>query len=315
MSSTTKRKDGRKYKVDAGGINSLRRKYQIVMDSTMDSEDISFTSVPAIGSAHPTYSYLTVASYDIEEGEGSEKKTLTVWVNYERSELYVDPTDQTSSWTVDQWGWDASTEQKELTEDAATGSPVVNSAGDPFESVPAVSTYSPVFTKIVKFAARKSGAMAYNCKVNSASITIGDLACPEGTLLCSVEEQRLIGDSNWKYRYIIRLKYKTNKVKIARAETKTEIGWDIAVTDAGMRAIDSNNALARIKALDPETGRSYEVASPELLDGTGHVVSRSSTSTTTPTPYNFRFKAYERADFPAWFYSESDIRDVTSNSN
>ena len=312
MSSITKRKDGRKYKVDFGGINSLRRKYQIVMDSTMDSETLSFSGVPAIGSAHPTYNYLFVSSYDIEEGEGAEKKTLTVWVNYERSEVYTDGEgEEQTTCAVEHWGWDASTEQKELVSDA-DGKPVLNSAGDPFDSVPLVSTYSPVFTKVVKFTSRKSSAMACNCKVNDGAVTIGSMSCPEGSLLCSVEEERLIGDANWKYRYTIRLKYKTNKVKIAGADTLTDIGWDVAITDAGMRELDSG-VPTLIKVIDHETGKRCAVTSPELLDGQGNAVSRSA-SGNPANPYNFRFKAYERTSIPSWFYIESDIREIAASS-
>ena len=312
MSSITKRKDGRKYKVDFGGINSLRRKYQIVMDSTMDSETLSFSGVPAIGSAHPTYNYLFVSSYDIEEGEGAEKKTLTVWVNYERSEVYIDGEgEEQTTCAVEHWGWDASTEQKELVSDA-DGKPVLNSAGDPFDSVPLVSTYSPVFTKVVKFTSRKSSVMACNCKVNDGAVTIGSMSCPEGSLLCSVEEERLIGDANWKYRYTIRLKYKTNKVKIAGADALTDIGWDVAITDAGMRELDSG-VPTLIKVIDHETGKRCAVTSPELLDGQGSAVSRSA-SGDAAVPYNFRFKAYERTSIPSWFYIESDIREIAAAS-
>ena len=306
MAQSTKRKDGRKYKVDSGGINSLRRKYQIVMDSTMDAETLSFSNVPAIGSAHPSYNYLFVSSYDIEEGEGAAKKTLTVWVNYERSEVYNDSEHQTTC-AVEHWGWDSATDQKELTTDA-DGKDVVNSAGDPFDTVPQVSVYSPVFTKIVKFTARQSSAMACNCKVNSGALTIGSMSCPEGSLLCSVEEERLIGDANWKYRYTIRLKYKTNKVKIALANNLTDIGWDVAVTDAGMRELQ-NGMPVIITRPGKENGVPCAVTSPELLDGQGGAVARSA-SGTAAVPYNFRFKAYERTSIPSWFYTESDIREI-----
>ena len=269
MAQSTKRKDGRKYKVDSGGINSLRRKYQIVMDSTMDAETLSFSNVPAIGSAHPSYNYLFVSSYDIEEDEGAAKKTTD-----------------------------------------ADGKDVVNSAGDPFDTVPQVSVYSPVFTKIVKFTARQSSAMACNCKVNSGALTIGSMSCPEGSLLCSVEEERLIGDANWKYRYTIRLKYKTNKVKIALANNLTDIGWDVAVTDAGMRELQ-NGMPVIITRPGKENGVPCAVTSPELLDGQGGAVARSA-SGTAAVPYNFRFKAYERTSIPSWFYTESDIREINA---
>ena len=84
MSQSTKQKDGRRWSVDSGGIKSLKRKYQVILDDITgaNGEAVSFTGVPAIGSVHPSYSYLFAESYDVEEGEGKDKKTLTVYVNY-----------------------------------------------------------------------------------------------------------------------------------------------------------------------------------------------------------------------------------------
>lgn len=306
MAQLTKRKAGRKYKVDSRGITSLSRPYQIILDDTMDAETVSFSGIPAIGSAHPSYSKLKVVGYDIEEGTDAAKKTLNITVNYaiEETETY-DPGGGASSETyaLEQWGWDSSTDQKELVQDI-DGNQVLNSAGDPFDSVPSVSTYSPVFTKVIKTAARKSGAMAYNCKVNQGSVTIGDQSFPEGSILCSVEEQKLIGDTRWDYRYIIRLKYKTNKVKLEGNSAFTDIGWDVAVTDTGMREIDRSTAQkVMISMPSAETGVPCQISSPALLDGQGHA--QEITSSASGTPYNFRFKAYERASFPTWFYSEA----------
>lgn len=313
MASSTKLKDGRRYKVDSLGIDSLRKKFQIVMDAAMGAEDTSFASVPAIGSAHPSFPYLFVQSYDVEEGEGPAKHTLTVYVNYGRQEVHTEGSGQDAyTCAVEKWGWDSSTDQKDLVTDA-TGAPVLNSAHDPFDQVPQVAVYAPVFTKIIKFTSRQSGVAACNCKVNSAAVTIGDLTCPAGSLLCSVEEERLIGDPVWKYRYTVRLKYKTNRVKLMGSSELVDIGWDVAVTDAGMRELDAGGKPVLIKQIDGETGKRCTVTSPELLDGQGHAVARD--GTTAPTPYNFHFQAYDRTTFPGWFYSETDIPDASPSSS
>lgn len=303
MSLTTKRKDGRKYKVNSAGIGSLRRKYQVIMDSTMDEELLSFPGVPAIGSAHPSFSNLFVAYYDIEEGEGPAKKTLTVWANYERSEVSYDGgTLGETPCAIEKWGWDSSTDQKELNQDAITGKALLNSAGEPFDSVPLVSVYSPVFVKVVKFADRQSDAMVHNCKVNDAAVTIGSMSCPAGSLLCAVEEERIFDDPVWNYSYTIRLKYKTNKVKLEGSDVWTDIGWDVAVVDTGMREL-KNGVLVMITRGDGENGLPCKITTPELLDGHGSAVARSA-SGAPATEYAFRFAAYERTSIPSWFYSE-----------
>ena len=297
-------KDGRKWSVDAGGIKSLKRKYQVVLKSVTDAngEGVSFPGVPAIGSAHPSYPGLYVDSYDVEEGEGVSKNTLTVYVNYS---LRTTETSGTGSEAVtsqvESWGWDAGSEERELI-DAVDGTAVVNSAGDVFDRVPTVSVPSPTFTKTMKFRDRQSGAMDCDCKVNKEAVKIGGRTYPVGSLRCHVAEKRVIGDPNWRYSYTIQLKYRTNPVKLAWDDQFTDIGWDVAITDAGMRERGTDGKLKLIKSIDSETGKKCTVQSPELLNGQGQAVTRSADS--NPVPYNIRFQAYERVTIPSWFYSE-----------
>lgn len=304
MANKVIQKDGRKWSVDSGGVKSLKRKYQITLDAITgaNGEAVSFSGVPAIGSAHPIHTGLFVESYDVEEGESNAKKTLTVYVNYapRTTETSGSGSEAVTS-QVEEWGWDAGTEERELV-DAVDGTAVLNSAGDVFDRVPTISVPAPTFTKVMKFAQRQSNAMSCDCKVNSSDVTIGGRTYPVGSLLCHVAEKRIFGDPDWKYRYQIQLKYRTNPVKLAGSNSATDIGWDVAITDAGMRELDTNGKLKLIKSVDAETGKKCTVTSPELLDGQGHAVTRS--SSTTPKPYNIRFQAYERVSIPSWFVSE-----------
>ena len=194
-------------------------------------------------------------------------------------------------------GWDDGTDERELTADV-NGVPVLNSADDPFESVPKVTAPAPVFTKVVSFASRQSGWANSMCKVNDSSVTIGGKSFPIGSLLCTVAEKRIIGSSdNMKYQYTIRLRYKSNRVKVEGDSTVTDIGWDVAVVDAGMREyVDGEKVLIRVK--DKEKGTMCTITSATLLNGIGGKLDDDE------DPYVFRFQAYERASFPGWFYSE-----------
>ena len=303
MAIQVKQKDGRKYQVDGSGITSLKRDYLVIQDAVMgaDGEAETFSGVPAIGSAHPNYSGLYVQSYDVQEGMGKDKKVLTVTVNYgpKTTETSGEGSEAVTC-QVDEWGWDDGMDEKELTE-GVDGTPVINSAGDPFESVPKVSVPAPVFTKVMKFASRQSGWATAHCKVNSSAVTIGGQEYPIGSLLCTIAEKRIIGNVDWKYQYTVRLRYKSNKVKIEGANTVTDIGWDIAVTDAGMREINASGDKVLIRVKDKETGKMCNVTSATLLDGQGGKLEEGD------DPYNFRFQAYERASFPSWFYSEPSL--------
>jgi len=304
MADTIVQRAGRRWSVDSGGIKTLRRPYQVQIDGAYlgaNGEATSFTGVPAIGSAHPSHSGLKVKSYDIEEGEGNEKKILTVWVNYE-TELTESVGEGSSAvnGAVEDFGWDDSIDERELITDV-NGVPLVNSAGDPFDSVPRVSCPAPTFTKVIKFAAKQTGWTNSFCKVNSASIDVAGITCAKNTLLCTVSEKRIFGDPNYNWRYTIRLRYRSNKVVLSGTGSAQEIGWQVSVTDAGMREVPIAGAVpVLIRTKDALTGKPVTVTSPELLDGQGHAVSRSGG---TVTPYNFKFAAYEEVQFPAWFYS------------
>lgn len=299
MSDIIKQKAGRKYSVDSGGITSLKKDFIVVQDAVMsaDGEAVSFTGVPAIGTAHPNYPGLYVQSYDVQEGEGKDKQVLTVTVNYGPQTSEAGGEGE-SDIAVDEWGWDDGTDEKELIE-GVDGTPVLNSAGDPFESVPKVMAPAPVFTKVMKSKTRQAGWNAVTCCTNDATVTIGGLAFPAGSLLCTVCEKRLIGNAQWKYQYTVHLRFKSNYVKVAGASAMTDIGWDVAIVDAGMRELDGESGEKKlIRVIDKETGKPCTVTSAALLDGNGAKLADDG------EPYNFRFQAYERATFPSWFYSE-----------
>lgn len=305
-------KDGRKYSVNSSGVTSLKREYIVVLDGPLDFARQEFAGVPQIGSELTLGSGVYAASYDIEEGRGSEKHTLKVTVNYERRTFEVSGGGESGkpevTSQVDEWGWDAGTEERELMADAISDDKVVlNSANDPFESVPKVSTPAPTFTKVMKFKHRQSDWADCNCMVNKEAVTIGGKSYPAATLLCLVSEKRLIGDDNWKYQYTINLKYKTNPVSLGCGVE--DIGWDVAIVDAGMREWveqpDGNFKKQLIRAVDPETGKRCLVSSATLLDGNGKHLEAGN------APVSLKFAAYKRATFPTWFYSEPD----TSQNN
>ena len=293
--ATVQEIDGRKWSDNANG-GSVSRRFRIKGLAVGFSPAWNYTGLPKVGDAHPTLTGYECTTREFEEGKDKDKTTVIVTVNYApvTTETSGSGQDQRIC-QVDDWGWDDGTDEVELTE-GVDGTPVLNSAGDPFESVPTHSTPAPVFTKVMKFKQRQSGATGYMCKVNQGQITIGDMQCPAGTLLCTVAEKRIIGDENWKYQYTIHLKYKSNKVKING--DAVDIGWDVAVVDAGMRELDDGGNKVLIRMKDKETGKMCNVTSAALLDGNGQKLSDSA------DPVNFRFQAHERANFPGWFYSE-----------
>ena len=304
MAIVVKELDGRKWSDNKDG-GSVKRQFRITGLAIGFAPSFNYAGLPKVGDAHPQLSGYEVASREFEEGRGKDKVTVEVTVNYEpvTSETSGSGEDERVC-VVDEWGWNDGTDEKELTS-GVDGTPVLNSAGDPFESVPTVSTPAPTFVKVMKFKQRQSGWGDVMCCVNAAAVTIGGITFPIGSLLCSCVEKRLIGSKDWKYQYTVNLKYKSNKVKLNGANVLTDIGWDVAVSDAGMRELDSNNKKVLIRLKDKETGKMSTVNSPALLDGQGHKVGDDEEA----EPYNFRFQAYARANIPAWFYSEPSAQE------
>lgn len=305
MAIQVKELDGRRWSDSRDG-GSVKRRFRITGLAVGFTPSFSYTGLPNIGDAHPTLAGFECSSREFEEGQGKDKITAIVTVNYDpvTSETSGTGEDQKTC-QVEEWGWDEGTDERELVTDV-DGTQVLNSAGDPFDSVPKVSTPAPTFTKVMKFKQRQSGWFGCNCKVNSGNVTIGGITFAEATLLCTIAEKKIIGDKNWKYQYTVHLKYRSNKVKIEGDSAATEIGWDSAVLDAGMRALQTvgeEEKVSLIRKVDPETGKMCVVTSPALLDGNGHARSETDTS----EPYNFRYKAYERVSIPNWFYSEPTL--------
>lgn len=309
-------KDGINYGINDSGAVDITTRYQVLLSEPLGIGQIltSFsdgtTAIPAIGTVHPSRPGYYVAKYDVKQPESNGKATLDVTVHYAPQSFVTEgggggggePEWQS---IVEQWGWDDGTTQRELVTAAdAAMTPVLNSAKDPFDTVPQVETPAPTFTKVLRGPSRRGGWFDYNCKVNDDNVTIGDKQFPAGTLLCTIAETIDIGNINWPYKYTIRLRYRSNKALIeGETANVTECGWDAVVCDTGMREVDQTTGeLKLIQVISAETGQPATVTTPELLNGNGQAVTRGS-SASTVTPYNFRFQAYERVHFPTWFYS------------
>lgn len=319
-----KLRSGRTWSVDSSGLKSVERKY-IVYNAdgsklfSSENEPKEIAGIPAIGTAHPSQRRLKVREHRIEEGAGAESNSLIVTAVYglpeggDQGEGGEGGEGEATNYQCTEWGWDSSTDSRELNADAVTGSPICNSAGDVYASVPTISVTSPVFTKAMKFVDRQSGALDKSCKVNESPVTIGGISYPAATLLCTISEKRIFNDLKYNYLYTVQLKYRTNKVVLNGSGSPEEIGWDVAITDAGMRERDREGKLVLIKSIDPETGTPFVVTSPELLDGSGRAVDR--TSSGEVTAINRRYNAYQRTSLPEWFYSEPPIVKENERNN
>ena len=108
----------------------------------------------------------------MSQPEGAAKHTLDVTVNYGPADITItDPTQQHPAEIIEEvtaWGWDDGTGDEELNFTASDATPakpkaVLNSAGDPFDTVPTRYVPTPTFTKVITAATMK-GISAFTMK-------------------------------------------------------------------------------------------------------------------------------------------------------
>ena len=305
-----KLKGNRKWTEDANGsITSLTRRYQIIRpdipEGSADEEVVStdVDGLPQKQSSHSnTHPNLKCDGYFWEEGSDSGKRVLYCDVHYsvwqsEVSEANRPPRGQ----AVEQFGWRSGSVSRDLVRDAGTGAILLNTAGQPFDSVPQVDIPAPTFTKVVKTTERQQWE-AFQGKINSAQIIIGGVTCGIHCLRCvQMDEERLWNDDfGYKYKYTIGLQLMSNEAVIGAAEQAVDIGWDLAVVSCGtMEKKTPDSKATPVSSRSSTTGSEVFVSSPVLLDGEGKAMLEPGA-----TPFAVRVQAYKAAAFPEDFYSE-----------
>lgn len=306
---TAKLKDGRKWTVDAtGGITSLSRRYVLVRDAipagTPAEEIVSAAGLPVLGSSHSTqHPGLYCVGYSFEEGTEGGKRLLYCDVQYSQystgaSESNKPPRGQ----AVESCGWKSGFVQRDMLKDAQTGKALLNTAGQPFDSVPQIEIPSPVFSKVLKTQSRMDAWPSFQGKVNSGAMTVGGISCAKHALRCvQLDCERLWGDEfGFLYRYTIGLQLMQNNAIIEGGSTEADIGWDLAIVSAGtMELRDGADVATPIKTVSAETGKEVFVTNPVLLDKDGKAMLERGAK-----PYALRFSPYQEASFPGDFYSE-----------
>ena len=306
---TAKLIGNRKWTEDANGsITSLTRRYLILRDgipSGTAAEEIrssDVTGLPQRQSSHSTtHPNLKCDGYSWEEGVGNEKRKLYCDVHYSiwQSELNAmnkPPRGQ----AVEALGWRSGSVSRDLVRDAATGQILVNTAGQPFDSVPQIDTPSPTFTKVIKTTSRQAWA-DFQGKINASAITVAGIFCGAHCLRCvQVDDERLWNDDfGYKYKYTIGLQLISNKAVIEGGNAQTEIGWDQAVVSAGTMEKKTPTSEATPIEIISKTGKTIYASTPVLLDANGKAMLENGAK-----PYAKRVQVYETANFPADFYSE-----------
>ena len=291
---------GREWSVDVNGAQSLTCKYIVILDGPLSAPVTTFTGLPAIGSAHPTLTGLFAQGYKIHEGEGSEKNRIIVDVEFAPVSKAGEGEGSGETATyIEAMGWRSGSIQRDFTHDATTGQPVLNTAGQPFDSVPQVDRPSPTWFKTWKAKSRTASYVTYANKVNSATLSVGGHTFAARCVRCvSADEERIFNDpAGFKYRYSIELQVVSNKVKLNGSDSASECGWQMPILSIGTKQLVGGE-LKQIM-LEGDDGSTVPASSPVLLNQNGAY------EPNLQAPYVVLFNAYEETSFPAVFTSEN----------
>ncbi|MBQ9727627.1 MAG: hypothetical protein IJV65_09010, partial [Kiritimatiellae bacterium] len=182
----------------------------------------------------------------------------------------------------------------DVTTDVETGLLVVNSAGDPFDSVPQKRTFGAEIRIEFDTATFPKSDYMLNGHVNNAAFTIAGMTFKRCCLMLRVEVTDSDDpDHRWHCSYTFT--QKINPVKPPDGYsgddggTTMDIGWDVAFAQCGFQYLDPADNDAKKKFVVPdENGNETEPSLPMPLDGLGHPA-------VEPEPY--RVRVYPDANF------------------
>lgn len=162
----------------------------------------------------------------------------------------------------------------DVTTDVETGRLIVNSAGDPFDSVPQKRTFGAEIR--IEFDTDVFPLADYlsNGHVNSTSFSIGGLAFARHSLMLRVE----VTDSDdmaHRWHCVYTLTQKINNVAKPDnysgdvTELSLDIGWDVAFAECGFQYLDGSGNKVKF-AIEDENKQLREPSLPMPLDSDGH---------------------------------------------
>lgn len=219
-----------------------------------DGTTPTVTGLPAYGDAHPDDDDLVVSNISFAQ-EDEHSHVWRATVTYSAGAANSGDSTDKAKYTRLHFG--TVVESRELTVDADNPQvSVVNSAGDPFESVPQVERH---FLEIQ--ITRNQDAlpdMDLNGSVNSTAVTVAGVSIAAKCGRISIEADRNFGKG---YKYSVNIRITVNP------DT-----WALTVLQNGYRYYDGGSGVTDPVKFTETTadGRVVECSTPQLLDENGY---------------------------------------------
>ena len=252
----------------------------------------SITGLPAPGERHASYPYLVRAGLTIRNAV--EQAGSRVWYVDVAYAPQSEPTTVTNGGGGGEPGvasvvriveraWPVYETQADLVADAATGEPVLNAAGEPYDRVPAI-TRRAIGARVKRLEQNfPSLALSLDGTINKQPVTVLGVFFPSHTarLEVSVEDTLAVG-SETRYAVTYDLVPSHNVYTVDAQDEPVDAGWDVPLLEAGFAYKNSDGDLVRATSPAAE-GNADPVPSPlpvllasdgtRLADGADPVVS------------------------------------------
>lgn len=246
------------------------------------------SGLPAEGDEHPANADLTVAEFRIAEHEpGVAWRRVSVIYTRGEEEEESGSGGTSSIGKLVALDYPIYTQSGDLIADQVSGAPVLNSAGDVFDSVPSIEAlYTGVhWTRRLSSWDKVKDQLALSGTVNSAAVTIYGVAFRKRTARLRITARNTFDGSSrpWELDVTVEprhtfvdsgVQYRPDSTMAAYdsvAGRGYDIGWDVAILDCGFQFLDTSAtppAKVRFTVKD-EAGNESAPQLPQLLTATG----------------------------------------------
>lgn len=251
-----------------GNPESVSDVYTVLVPVGLRPTLANVTGLPALSVVHAS----AVNLYPTGVRFACESAMHGVWkciVDYARAEIVEPEPEEPPETRITARSWDTVEAAQDLITDAETGVPVLNSAGDPFDSVPQVQRCSPKVGLTMKTSRAPSTFVNLSGTVNSASITVLGQTFPAYCARLKVSAVDTMATTGFRYEVNVEVEGRVNQVKIG--ETVVNVGWREAFIECGYQFVKDGKRYKFTEKTKSESGEEEEkeVSSPQLLTETG----------------------------------------------
>ncbi len=259
-----------------GDVTNYTATYNVVVaDAATIVTLADITGLPAKHTESETFPSLWAVGYLIRR-RGTGSRVWIIEVEYVLKPRWSAeaPDDGDKELVSINWGFVES--QEDAVFDAKSKLPILNSAGDPFDSVPQKIVCSPQVTIVRKEANSPAPLIWHTGKINSSEVTVAGVTFDKHSAMIRITAEGSDED-NLPYRVTYEI---VGKTKVAFVESmsagagpqatfeETDVGWNMPMLQCGYQYIDDSGNKVKFATMD-ESGELKEVSQPQLLTSAG----------------------------------------------